>query len=369
MPTSRGNRRSAGGPRLLGFIFIILGGLAITAAAALLGSWWRDRRLSSTPARPATTANAPAGGTEAPATAPASAPVALRLIDNEPLAAAATEAPYFAVVIDNIVEARPAAGLSAASVVYEAPVEAGITRFLAIFPSDAAVDQIGPVRSARPYFIDWASEYGALFAHVGGSPEALDILKNGTAVTDLNEFWNGARFWRSSDRHAPHNTYTSTTLLAAAASKGARALTLKPWLFKDDAAAADRPASGSLTVGAKDGDYAVRWEYDRAKNAYRRYQGGKVQDDAVSGQPIEAKNVVVQLTKVSILDEVGRRRIVTLGEGDAVIAVDGNAYHGTWRKTSNDGRTRFYDASGNEIRFNAGATWIEVVPEGTTISP
>ncbi|MFZ2979004.1 MAG: DUF3048 domain-containing protein, partial [Candidatus Magasanikiibacteriota bacterium] len=117
-----------------------------------------------------------------------------------------------AVMIENHSEARPQSGLVDASIVYEAPVEANYTRFLAIYPADTTVNKIGPVRSARPYYLDWLGEYGTpMYMHVGGSPNALEIIKTRN-IFDLNEFYRGWYYWRSEDRSAPHNTYTSSEL-------------------------------------------------------------------------------------------------------------------------------------------------------------
>lgn len=341
-------------------------GLLLLVGAAGVGLWQHGRSqaadglVASGPAE--------AGVTSAPAetSAPIGPP---RLIDG--VYAAVTdppaEAPYLAVIIDNHPEARPQSGLNAASVVYEAPVEAGITRFLAIYPSGADVKQIGPVRSVRPYYIDWAAEYGAVLTHVGGSPAALARLKNGDdTVTDLNEFWNGANFWRATDRSAPHNTYTSNALLEkAAARKDAEARQLNSWRFKDDAPLSDRPAEGSLTIAIKAAGYEVRWHYRPDQNAYERFQGGRLREDEAGA--VLARNIVVQLTQVTVIDAVGRRRLQTTGEGPAVFALDGQTYRGTWRKASPAGRTRFYDASGTELRLNRGTTWIEVVSDNTEV--
>lgn len=357
-------RRSRGFSPVAGAVVV---GLLMLAAAALAG--WRlfdGGRLASSGG----TASAPvvAGDEDAVPEQPLGPPRAIdgvRGPEGEP-----AEAPYFAVVIDNLSEARPAHGLNAASVVYEAPVESGITRFLAIVRSGASAEKIGPVRSARPYFIDWAAEYDAVLVHCGGSPESLGILKAGAGVTDLNEFWNGARFWRAEDRLAPHNVYTSSELL----EKFAVARELEPdplaaWRFKSDAALDDRPDDvADLIVSGRTFAYTVRWAYDREQNAYRRYQGGAPQEDAARGEPVMAKNVVIQLTAVSVIDEIGRRKIATSGEGEALMALDGNTYRGTWRRAGSGGRTRFYDASGTEVRLNAGTTWIEVVPKETEIS-
>ena len=143
--------------------------------------------------------------------------------------------PLFAVQVENMVDARPLSGVARANLVYETLAEAGITRLLAIYTADDTVSEIGPVRSARAYYVDWASEFGALYAHSGGSPEALSLIPNYN-VLDLNEFANGRFFWRSSSRYAPHNLYTSTELLNSAfTAKNGAAENFTPWLFKDEA--------------------------------------------------------------------------------------------------------------------------------------
>ncbi len=276
---------------------------------------------------------------------------------------------YYAATVDNLFVARPQSGISKASVVYEAPVEAGISRFLFVFPDDVKVDKIGPVRSARPYFLDWISEYDALYAHVGGSNEALDDIK-AYGLRDMNEFYQGASFWRSADRSAPHNAYTSTDLLSA---NFARRFADQPtklldgWKFKDDAPASERPKDASLSIEYGDTHVNVTWKYDPVTNVYARSQGGKIISDS-DDAPVTAKNIVVQEAEVSIIDSEGRRKIGTVGKGDATFAIDGLTVHGTWSKAGRTARTRFYDASRNEIKFDAGTTWIEVVPTGTNIS-
>lgn len=126
-----------------------------------------------------------------------------------------------AVVIDNKHEARPWAGLSYAGLVFEAPVEGGITRFMAVYSSAREIEKIGPVRSVRPYYVDWALGLGALIAHCGGSPQALSIISSDAELRelDLDQFSNGFYYWRSGDRIAPHNLYTSSDRLSRARNK------------------------------------------------------------------------------------------------------------------------------------------------------
>ncbi len=303
----------------------------------------------------------------------ASAPTAgqaPRAIDGVLVDASAPAARYFAVMIDNFATARPPAGISKASLVYEAPVEGGITRFMAVYADDAAVSKIGPVRSARPYYVDWAAEYDSLYAHVGGSPEALAKLSSGGAVRDINQFSSGNTFWRDTIRSAPHNVYTSTDRMKAMDDARFATRTQPPldgWKFKTDAAPEDRPQSASLAIDFSIPEFRVTWTYDRSTDDYVRSQGGAASKDD-DGAAMRAKNVVVQYCKVQTIDEAGRKRIDDLGQGDASFAIDGAVVHGTWKKDDSRSRTRFYDASGNEIKFNAGTTWIEVVPTDANVT-
>ena len=299
-----------------------------------------------------------------------------RALDGVIVSPEAAEPDRWAVVVDNMVEARPATGLSQASVIIEAPAEGGITRLLAIFAADATLPKVGPVRSARPYFLDWAEEYGALFVHVGGSPEALERLEV-SDLRDANEFSAGAYFWRDEVRKAPHNAYTSDVLLKRLVERRyseRRPATLSPWKFAKLLVGGDTGPSaapeGNVTPPAVVIDqstppYRVRWEYDGTAGDYRRYQGGKAQVDG--DNVLLARNVIVQFVKVRILDEVGRRRIVTVGSGDAIVFSGGVANRGTWEKKSLRERTRFYDVAGGEVALHPGLTWIQAVPVGTII--
>jgi len=322
------------------------------------GSWgllaWRDRGA------------APASPVDEPTL---EVPTVRRAIDGVRVPeGAAPVSNHRAVMIDNITVARPQAGIAAASVVYEVPVEGGLTRLMAVFPSTVDVARIGPVRSARPYFIDLASEYDALYVHVGGSPEALQRLASGS-IRDVNEFSAGKYFRRDPKRSAPHNAYTSSAALTDAASERFSDRPEKeflPWTFKDDADPAERPDAQTMLVPYDHPNVDVAWTYDPATNEYSRAQGKTKADEA--GAPVRAKNVIVQSMKIATIDAVGRLRIGTVGEGDAVVMLDGNAYYGTWRKPSAAARTVFLDASGGEIALNAGPTWIQIVPEGTDVS-
>jgi hypothetical protein len=289
-----------------------------------------------------------------------------RFIDGLPVKDAKEINPeLFAVMIENMIEARPLAGLAKASLVYEAISEAGITRFLAIYPATVDVEKIGPVRSARLYYLDWAEEYGALYAHCGGSPEALRAISNYN-IFNLDEFSNAKYFWRAKNRGAPHNLYTSTELLK-------KALEDKDWIVKPDFTPwqfkSEEPKSGDvqqIKIDFSSPAYQVTWKYDQEKNDYLRWQAGEIQKDE-DGTQIWAKNIVVQFVKMWVVDEVGRKKMETIGSGRALIFQDGKSIEGEWRKKEKGARTKFYDQNGNEIKFNPGVTWIEVVPIGTNV--
>jgi hypothetical protein len=277
--------------------------------------------------------------------------------------------PIFAVQIENMIDGRPLSGLSKANLVYETLVEAGITRFLALFISgDDIVPKIGPVRSARPYYIDWAEEYRALYVHSGGSPEALEIIPN-YDVLNFDEFANGRYFWRDNSRYAPHNLYTSYELLKNGfeGKEGKVKENFISWQFKEEMPEEERPDSGLLEIYFSSDTYLARWKYQKNENVYLRYQGDEPKEDREGGK-IKAKNIAVQFTDIKAIDEVGRKRIRTIGEGEAMIFHDGIKTEGTWKKEAKGDRTKFYDKNGEEIKFNPGVTWIEVAPIGTRVT-
>ena len=265
-----------------------------------------------------------------------------------------------AVVIDNQIEARPAAGLAQANLVYEVEAEAGITRFLAIFASGEEIAAIGPVRSLRPYLIDWVNELSAILVHCGGSPEALVKISQ-SQLYNLNEFYQGSFFWRDQNKTSPHNIYISSQNLAKFLEKqGLAKGNFQSWQFKDDLAPELRPKEAEIKIVRPAASYLVKWKYNQQKNDYFRYQADEVQRDQ-AGKLIRAKNVIIEYVKTEVIDQVLRVRLSNLGSGQALICLDGRCQTGSWQKQESSSRSRFYDQEKNEIKFNAGTTWIEVV--------
>lgn len=266
----------------------------------------------------------------------------------------------FAVVIDNFQLARPQIGLASASLVYEAPVEGGVTRYLAIFDPESAPTEIGPVRSARTYFLNWAKELGATFVHVGGSPDALEAAKR-IAKSDLNEFYKGEYFWRSSKLVAPHNVLTSKNKLNAYRldykESGAE---FKPWQFKE-AATSSEEIIHSINLKYPN-EYAVLWEYNKDNNLYERYLDNKAHLDA-SSERITANNLIIHLASFKVIDDDLRLEMSSALSGQALLCQDGNCHLGKWQKDSQTNRAKYYYNSGDDFIFNAGKTWIEVIED------
>jgi len=270
-----------------------------------------------------------------------------------------------AVVIENHPDARPQSGYNDADIVYETLAEGGITRTLALFQSKES-KEIGPVRSARDYFIEWLSGFNGIFAHVGGSSTAIATI-NSAKIPDLNQFYNGSYYWRSNDRYAPHNVYTTTEKLYAAAKARGIATTGAPkaFLFKDDNLEKDRPAEQNIAVYFSGPLFQVTYKYDPKTNLYARAIAGVAAKDKNTGVQVSPKNVIVEYTSITPYVNAAGEQAVRIGttSGKGVLFQDGKATEITWTKASRSDRTVYKDASGFEIKLNRGQTWIETVPQ------
>lgn len=266
-----------------------------------------------------------------------------------------------ALMIENSMEARPQSGLMEAGMMFEAIAEGGITRFLALF-QEGQPQYIGPVRSLRPYYIDWAAAFDAPIGHVGGSPDALSQIRSGGK--DLDQFFNPGSYWRQPTRASPHNVYTSFERLDALnKAKGYTSSKFTPWPRKPDAPQAV-PAAKGINVNISSGNYNSRYDYDAASNSYLRSQGGRPHiitssADDKTGQQLKPKVVVVLMMPYSLS---GKYSVyVTSGSGAALIFQDGGVSDATWTKADRASQFKFTDAAGKEVKFNAGQTWVVVV--------
>lgn len=279
--------------------------------------------------------------------------------------------PYpIAVMIENLITVRPQSGLSAAGVVYEALAEGGITRFMAVYAGEEA-EKIGPVRSSRAYYLEWASEYDALYVFSGAYPPVLAAI-SGLKIKNLNAMYEGSKyFWRDRTVAAPHNLFTSSEKLGyGLRDKELNVVTptYASWKFKDDAELDVRPQEEkAIKIHFSSVSYEVEYKYDRESNSYLRFNGGVPHKDRNTNDQLRAKNIVVLKLPTKVIDEKGRLEMDVTGEGEAYMFTDGKVYEGRWKKPSRTERTRFYHQDGKEHEFVRGQTWIEVIPLEKTV--
>jgi hypothetical protein len=325
------------------------------------------------------------------------------------------------VMIENHVDSRPQSGLNNADIVYEANSEGGISRYMAVFYCNVVKGasnkyDVGPVRSARTYFLDLASEYSdyPLYTHVGGAncSAPLDPVTRrnagpcttnakAQAVEQISQYgWNNKGTWgdlsqfslpykacrREEDRTGEtkateHTMYCSTTALwDIAAERGLTNMTLvnktawnknfRSWSFKQ----ADTPASIVDTPKISfdlwgDTEYAVTWNYDQPSNSYLRTNGGQKTIDFNDGEAIKAKNIIVQFAKESRSIDVHLHNLyAVVGSGTGVLYQNGTKVDITWSKPNRTARTIFKDKSGKEVNLVPGTTWVEILPLNNKIS-
>lgn len=277
-----------------------------------------------------------------------------------------TKRPVIGVMIENSTFARPQSGLQEAGVVYEAIAEYGITRFLALY-QEANPANIGPVRSARPYFVDWAHAYDAGYAHVGGSPDALAKIK-ADGVRDLDQFANGGSYRRISQREAPHNVYTTgEQLRTLAASKGYTGSSFTGLARKKEAKAST-PTATAINIAISGPTYNVHYDYDAATNSYNRSMGGAAHNDADSGKPISPKVVIGLATQYGLMADGYHSNYTTTGSGTVKIFQDGTVTEGTWKRDTATSQYTFADANGKAVALDPGQVWITAVGDPAAIS-
>jgi hypothetical protein len=275
-----------------------------------------------------------------------------------------------AVMIDDHKDARPQSGFNAAAVVWQAPAEGGIPRYMLIF-QDSVPALIGPVRSARQYYIEWAAEWNAVYVHSGGSPGALATLRSdghGELVWNADEFrYGGSYLWRNPDRVAPHNVYSDGERLRALAARvGAPDGPIEPaWSFGPGLGGESRRVGTTLTVNYP--YETITYRYDAVANTYRRYtdQAAEPQVDPADGRVVAPSNVVVLRMRFGALHDghPEKRRLDAedVGSGEAIISTNGRIIEGTWSKDSTSGATRLFGVDGAPVTLTAGQTFVQVI--------
>ncbi|OQA53201.1 MAG: putative lipoprotein YerB precursor [candidate division WS2 bacterium ADurb.Bin280] len=276
-----------------------------------------------------------------------------------------------AVIVENHPDARPQSGLADASIVYEAITEGGITRFMAIFgPTDAK--EIGPIRSARLFFMDFLKEYDAFFAHAGGNEDALANIGN-YGIKDLNHSSKYfQRDYKGRSVASEHTLYSSTDQLyeyAKSKNYNIDSGSYQTLKFKADTPVSEGGKGIEINFSGSQ-TYAVKWTYNQSTNNYSRFMAAVEHKDRNTGAQITAKNIIIQEVSRTLQPHgsYGSENWVfdTIGSGNAKVLRDGQIIEATWKKADRTSRTKFFDANGTEIQFNPGNTWYEIAAKGTT---
>jgi hypothetical protein len=258
------------------------------------------------------------------------------------------------VMIENSPDARPQAGINQAGVVFEAIAEGGITRFCALFLENQP-DYLGPVRSVRPYYMDWLAGFDAAVGHAGGSAQGLAKVAN-LNIDDL-DYTKANSYHRVNDRFAPHNLYTSVkSLQQETKKKGFKTSKFEGFKRKPELKNVGKPKVKNIAFNISTDLYNVRYVYDKQSNNYSRFMGGQAHRDHRTGKPIKPKIVIGLITQYSTSGIYSVYK--TGGKGKVIIFQNGKAQQGTWKKAGPKKPLQFFDKKGEPLRLNPGKTWI-----------
>ena len=292
-----------------------------------------------------------------------------------------------AFMIDNNVNAQPQSSLNKAYLVYEIIVEGGETRLMALFKGvDVSSEDVtvGPIRSARHYFIDYALENDAIYAHLGQSPQAQNYILNFN-VADINgqvydtgkARTSSSLYWRNSNKKAPHNAYTSiSSILEICEKKNYKTTSDKESVLNyvskevkfDDIETAKVANTVSLPYGT---NHTVKYIYNEQTGRYTRYSKGKKQTDEATGEDVTTKNLIISFIKNTTLDDgenKGRQELDNFTVASGYYVTNGKAIKITCKKPAVGVQTQYLDENGNEIEVNDGNTWINIVPIDSNVT-
>lgn len=364
--------------------------IVIILLAAGVGAWWYFTQRSEK--------------SEGPGNHPTTEPIYSNFTGLEISDATLNTSPTYCVQVPNgsTDGARPQAGLTEAGVVFEAIAETGITRFAAIF-QNPAVSVIGPIRSLRPYYLDWDTPFDCTVVHDGGSHEALQAIASG-GQRNLDE--NFQYMWRENNpSRLWNNVFTSPTkLLDFNTSKGYTSSQpktfprLRPSQAQDiinaqhpcdpaaetpcDAEPALATATTIRTAFSNLADYTVNYTYDATSNKYlRAYEYGGAHKTYVCDQSLNQpftgdcelqqvapSAIAVMRVRESTMSDGYHEDIKSIGSGEAYVFQNGTVIEGQWQKSSQNSQIEFTDTAGAAIAFTPGQLWIAAVPQFGSVS-
>ena len=272
----------------------------------------------------------------------------------------------FAVMIDNDVEAsRPQMGLESAYIVYEAVVEGSATRFMVLFKDIEDMEKVGPVRSSRHYFLDYALENDAIYAHAGWTDRAAaEITSRG--VNNINGLLEDSAFYRDNTYdNTWHNLYLNPEKISKVADnkKYRRESDVKLLTYHENDVKPNGDANTGIAIPYAN-FYKVDFKYNAETKLYDRYVNGKPHMSQ-TGNGLTAKNIIVYYVQDVPLNDgiyAPRRDLKNLGKGEGYYLSEGVATPITWEKQTHDGKTVYKTKDGADLVVNPGNTYIQLVP-------
>lgn len=272
-----------------------------------------------------------------------------------------------AIMLNNIKAACPQYGINHAGVIYEAPVEGGITRLMGIFEDYDNLEKIGSVRSCRDYYIFYAAGFDAIYCHYGQSAYAESYLEQPEVdhLSGLSSYGDQV-YYRTSDRKPPHNAYTSFEGIQKGIelngfSQAYDSNFQGSFTFVEEAIALDNGATAN-TVKPGGYNYNNPWfTYNQETGLYDRFQFDEAQIDEETGEQISVKNILLQNSSWKKYDENGYLNIDVNTSGTGTYITNGKAIDVTWSKKDPWGPTYYYDANGGQILMNQGKTWVCII--------
>ena len=278
-----------------------------------------------------------------------------------------------AVMIDNAIGDARHAGLQDSYLNYEIIVEGGLTRIMAIY-KDADATLIGPIRSARHYFLDYALESDAIYAHYGWSPYAEDDITK-LAIDNIDGLTMPEAYRRDNNSIAPHNVFTKMKYLKSYLEKTNYEKTSSNWeLLSYSADPVDLNDTNyvpkqaiKVNIPYSTNEYRT-YAYDPSNEYYLRSNNGKAQLDRITGNQLHYKNIIIQRVPNRTLDSEGRQEVETTGSGKGYYITNGFFLPIKWSKESRESKTYYTYDDGTEIMVNDGNTFIQIVPVDSNIT-
>ncbi len=274
----------------------------------------------------------------------------------------------YAVVINNMHVAKPQSGISQADLYYEVLSEGDITRIVAIFQGGDS-EKIGPVRSARHYFLDFALDNDAAFFHYGQSPQAEKALKS-LAINNLNGIYDSKTYWRDPKRSSipkmlEHSAYTDSPKMAEGVERMGYRQEIKddyePMFdfYKEETVPDNSEKADKINVNYS-GSYYSDFEFDSETGLYKKFDAGEPHMDDENNTQLTVSNVIIQTAKMNVIsgDEAGRRDVDLISSGKGYLITKGVYTPISWKKSSHQSPTQWFDSEGNKLKLNTGKTWI-----------